>query len=137
MSNRGYSRQTREKLFYMLGGEGEVFCAYCDSPIDFESCEVDHFKPYSKEKSTVLSNAVLSCVTCNRLKSNRSFRNIEHARTYIFKARLDKGLPPMSNPIPAKTPMADILFEQVSNAQLVDNKPTPEQILDNAFGPKR
>lgn len=49
-------------------------CLYCDAPITFVSCEMDHIVPRKGDgSSNVRANLVAVCRECNRAKSNTPF----------------------------------------------------------------
>ena len=50
----------------------EKICCYCGKPLDWDTFEVDHSKPYSKGGKTVLENAALIHSHCNKIKSNKT-----------------------------------------------------------------
>lgn len=47
-------------------------CQLCGTPLDAETFEADHNKPYAKGGATQVWNALALCVKCNRSKSDKS-----------------------------------------------------------------
>lgn len=45
-------------------------CAICGKPVQFKHMTVDHKVPLSKGGTNELSNLQLSCLECNRMKSD-------------------------------------------------------------------
>lgn len=83
-------------------------CLYCESPITFKTCEMDHIVPRKGVGSTnTRVNLAAVCAECNKLKSDTAFSvwartedaalrkvsqrdAIERVKTFIF----DKSVPP-------------------------------------------
>ena len=51
---------------------GYIDCPYCETPIHYFDCEVDHINPSSTGGSNKRNNLWLVCKECNRLKRNMS-----------------------------------------------------------------
>lgn len=67
-------------------------CFYCGSDIIKVRFEIDHFLPFSKYKIGTSDNLVLSCVDCNRTKSDKE---IEVFKEYIkanYPEKLIRGM---------------------------------------------
>jgi 5-methylcytosine-specific restriction endonuclease McrA len=79
-----------------LGREGDdddLVCVYCgvkQSEVDW-AFDLDHFIPRQAGGSDKPENKVLSCHTCNQIKSKRIFKSIEDARKFIRKTLWDKN----------------------------------------------
>ncbi len=52
----------------------KLLCEYCQSPMDFsyQSFEIDHILPQSKNGSDDLDNLACSCAGCNAFKHNKT-----------------------------------------------------------------
>lgn len=63
---RSFSKRQKSAI----AAKHDWFCAYCGKDLSTEDYEIDHVTPFSKGGLTSLKNGVLSCVSCNRKKSN-------------------------------------------------------------------
>lgn len=59
-------------------------CAYCRTPesLTVVTFEFEHILPRSIDGATIFENLCLSCPTCNRYKSDRTFGSVEE-RTQV------------------------------------------------------
>jgi 5-methylcytosine-specific restriction endonuclease McrA len=57
-------------------------CYYCGDKLYVGNIEIDHFVAKSNGGSGCNNNLVLSCIECNRKKSNKLLR---HLREYLYQ----------------------------------------------------
>lgn len=116
----GLSRAYRKKLLDACG----YFCAYCDCDLTLDTCEADHFVPFSFKRTTKFKNMLPACKTCNQIKTNRLYATDCEARDYIQSERLRLGLPTMQNTLPSDSQMAEILHPTMSDVPVVSDAET-------------
>lgn len=63
-----FSKKIKDKLFKHRLNVRK--CFYCGKNINRKSATIDHIKPLSSGGTNRESNVVLSCLDCNREKSN-------------------------------------------------------------------
>lgn len=76
---RTLSRHRKDKILE----EQDYCCAYCFGPAD----EVDHIIPWSYSHDDSDENLVACCWLCNRIASDKVFRNLSIKRDHIQKRR--------------------------------------------------
>jgi len=62
---RIFSEEQRRLLW---NSEEKKKCTLCDEALDWTNFQVDHIKAYSRGGKTELSNAALTCASCNASK---------------------------------------------------------------------
>jgi Protein of unknown function DUF262/HNH endonuclease len=70
MAQRDEARAFKPEQRLAVHWRDKGVCQLCKSPCEGEAWEVDHVIPYSRGGKTLLSNAQLTCVPCNRSKGN-------------------------------------------------------------------
>lgn len=62
----------REKLL-----KEHPYCSYCGNKVDESNSSLDHVIPKSKGGSNAKENLVLSCVSCNQRKGDKSVKEFK------------------------------------------------------------
>lgn len=62
-------------------------CAYCGDEVTAENATLDHVVPRSKGGSNAADNLVTACLTCNSIKSDRTY---DDAAPQILDALRDR-----------------------------------------------
>lgn len=56
-----------EELLAQFESQGKL-CYYCQSPVSWEKCQIDHKTPLSRGGDNSILNIAITCATCNREK---------------------------------------------------------------------
>ena len=68
-------------------------CYYCENPVKKKKATADHLVPIQLEGKTKLSNIVMACKRCNKLKANLSselFKQIGHDKRLVLQIRSNR-----------------------------------------------
>src|SRR5206468_5093501 len=60
----------------ILNTEEKKHCTICNVPLNWNNFQIDHLKPYSRGGSTTLTNAALTCASCNARKGARPLKAV-------------------------------------------------------------
>lgn len=101
-------------------------CVYCDKLLDLKTLTLDHFVPLAKSGINHISNLVPACALCNFIKADKLFDSISLAREYIKLNPTTVKLSDLQPSIRPDPKMAEVLLFQVSDAKVVEVKPTAD-----------
>ena len=73
-SKRFFVKESKQTLYANLetGSRGKKICPECKKEFSFDDFQIDHRNPWSKGGQTILSNAQLLCINCNKKKGNKT-----------------------------------------------------------------
>jgi hypothetical protein len=73
-SKRFFTKMDKQTLYMDLktGSRGKKICPDCEKEFSFDDFEIDHKNPWSKGGQTLLSNAQLLCINCNKKKGAKT-----------------------------------------------------------------
>ena len=84
MSTRGSTvkRAMKRKIFNEGSKRGKYLCFFCQRPLTFAQCTLEHLKPLSQDGRWDRRNLELTCKKCNTARGTIDWR--------VFKASVNK-----------------------------------------------
>jgi 5-methylcytosine-specific restriction endonuclease McrA len=119
-----------------LAARDKFRCAYCSEVVTLKNLTFDHLVPRSKGGKTVWENIVLACQPCNRLKANKTLRELGwalKAKPYIPTRMqlngLDIHLPSFRLMHPSWATYLDLSEEQMNEIAKVNKEHSINQVF--------